>query len=349
MDDTKLEQFLDRVVTDLGATASAALVRLGDRLGLYRALAGAGPLTPAELATRTGCAERYVHEWLNNQAAGGYLTYDPVSGRYELPEEQALVLADDDSPVLMLGGFDLIATYFADEDRLVEAFRTGGGVGWHEHDSRLFPATERFFRPLYNGNLVGSWIPALEGVEERLRAGIRVADVGCGYGTSTIVLAQAYPNSTFVGIDVHDGSIAAARKAAADGGVADRVSFEVATATTFEGTYDLVCHFDSLHDMGDPVGAAAHVARVLAPGGTWMLVEPRAGDRIEDNLNPVGRLYYAGSTFLCTPSALAQDGGYALGNQVGEARWRELLADAGFGRVRLAAATPFNIVLEVRP
>jgi SAM-dependent methyltransferase len=349
MDQTKLDEFLGSVVGDLGSAASAVLVRIGDRLGLYKAMAGAGPLTPAELAERTGTAERYVSEWLGNQAAGGYVSYDPATSRFELPEEQAFVLADETSPALMLGGFDLIGTFFADEGKILDAFRTGDGVGWHEHDASLFPACERFFRPLYLGSLVQEWIPALTGVEDRLGAGIAVADVGCGLGTSTIALAHAYPNSTFTGFDYHDVSIAAARKAAAEAGVGDRVTFEVASAADFPGQYDLVCFFDCLHDMGDPVGAAAHVRDALTEDGTWLLVEPMAGDTPEDGHNPVGRVYLAASTILCMPSALAQHGPHALGNQVGEERWRKLLGEAGLTHVRRAAESPFNLVLEVRP
>lgn len=258
-DEKKLNAFLGTIVSDLGAANSAVLVRIGDRLGLYKAMAGAGPLDSTELAERTGTAERYVREWLANQAAGGYVSYDPATGRYELPDEHAMFLTDEGSPVLMLGGFDFTATFFADEDRIVDAFRTGHGVGWHEHDPKLYPGCERFFRPLYNGSLVQSWIPALDGVADKLTAGARVADVGCGYGSSTLVLAKAFPNSTFVRFDYHDASIAAARKAAAQAGVADLVRFEVAGAKDFPGNYDLVCFFDSLHDMGGPVGAARHV------------------------------------------------------------------------------------------
>ena len=346
MNETKLNDFLGTVLTDLAGAATAALVRIGDRLGLYTALAGAGPLTSTELAEATGTAERYVREWLANQTAGGYVTYDAGTGRYQLPAEHAAVLADETSGVLMQGGFDIIGTYYADTEKLIDAFRTGAGVGWHEHDASLFPACERFFRPLYRGSLIDSWIPALDGVEDRLQTGIAVADIGCGYGTSTIELARAYPNSTFTGFDYHEASIAAARKAAAEAGVADRITFEVAGAADYPGTYDLVCHFDSLHDMGDPVGAARHVRESLTGGGTWMLVEPQISDTA-DGPNPIARLMYAGSTILCTPSALAQNGPHALGNQVGEARWRELLTEV-FPQIRLAAATPFNIVLELR-
>jgi SAM-dependent methyltransferase len=289
-----------------------------------------------------------VQEWLDNQAAGGYVDYDAASSRYELHDEQAMVLADEASPALMLGGFDFVGVLFADEDKILDSFRTGAGVGWNEHDERLYPATERFFRPLYRGSLTQAWIPALDGVEAQLQAGIAVADVGCGFGTSTIGMANSYPASTFIGFDYHEASIVAARKAAADAGVTDRVTFEVAGATDFPGTYDLVCHFDCLHDMGDPVGAATHVDDVLAADGTWLLVEPMAADTRADNHNPVGRVYFACSTMLCTPAALAQHGPHALGNQVGEARWRELLGEAGFSHVRRAAASPFNLVLEVR-
>lgn len=349
MDQTKLDQFLGAVLGDLAGAGTAALVRIGDRLGLYKALAGAGPLTSTELAEATGTAERYVREWLANQTASGYVTHDAATGRYELPDEHAAVLADETSGVLMQGGFDIVGTYFADTDLLVDAFRTGAGVGWHEHDASLYPACERFFRPLYLTSLVESWIPALDGVETRLEAGIAVADVGCGFGTSTVELAKAYPNSTFTGFDYHEASVAAARKAAAEAGVANRVTFEVAGAADYPGTYDLVCHFDALHDMGDdPVGAARHVRETLKAGGTWMLVEPALAEATDGTPNPVARLMYAGSTILCMPSALAQSGPHALGNQVGETRWRELLTEAGFGHIRLAAATPFSIVLELR-
>ncbi len=348
-DEQKLNEFLGAIAGELGTAASAVLVRIGDRLGLYQAMAGAGPLSSTELATRTDTAERYVREWLANQAAGGYLTYDPSTGRYELPEEHAMVLAQEDSPVLMQGGFGFVATFFADEDRIVEAFRTGAGVGWEEHDSNLSPSCARFFSPLYSGNLVGSWIPALDGVEDALVRGARVADVGCGYGHATLLLAQAFPNSTFVGFDSHDASIAEARKAAAHAGVTDRLQFEVADAKHFPGSYDLVCSFDCLHDMGDPVGVARHVREALAPGGTWLIVEPMAGERIEDNFNPVGRMFYAGSVMLCTPSSLAQEVGLGLGNQVGQQRLTELLGEAGFTRVRRATETPFNRIFEVRP
>ena len=351
IDEAKLEDFVHSVVGDLGATLNAALVRIGDELGLYRAMAGAGGLTPAELASRTSTHERYVREWLAAQAAGGYVEYEPETGRYTLPPEQAAALADEQSPFFMLGGFEVASACMADEPMIAEAFRTGEGVGWHEHDRRLFEGTERFFRPSYRAHLVTEWIPALDGVEERLEEGGVVADVGCGRGASTILMAQAYPQSAFVGIDYHDGSIEAARESAAEAGVAERVRFQRGTAGEYAipaGGYDLICFFDCLHDMGDPVGAAAHALDGLSPDGAMMLVEPRAGDRVEDNLNPVGRVFYGASTLLCTPNSLDQDGGRALGAQAGEARLREVATEAGFTNFRRAAETPFNLVLEAR-
>ncbi|MGH2962523.1 MAG: class I SAM-dependent methyltransferase [Solirubrobacterales bacterium] len=350
INEDKLHEFVGSVVSDLGATMNTALIRIGDKLGLYRAMAGAGPLTPAELAERTDTAERYVREWLAAQAAGGYVAYDSETERYELPPEQAMALADEDSPAFMLGGFQIASAVLADEPKLAEAFRTGKGVGWHEHDHRLFGGTERFFRPGYRANLVEAWIPALDGVEEKLRAGAKVADVGCGHGASTIVMAQAYPNSTFVGFDYHEGSIESAREAADAAGVSDRVTFEIASAKDYPGAdYDLVAFFDCLHDMGDPAGALGHVLGTLADDGTVMVVEPYAGDRVEDNLNPIGRVYYCASTMLCTPGSLDQEVGLALGAQAGEARLREVAEEAGFSRFRRATETPLNLVLEARP
>jgi SAM-dependent methyltransferase len=352
MDEAKLEQFMGQAVTDLGAAISGLMVYLGDALGLYKAMAGAGPLTPAEVAERTGTDERHVREWLNNQAAGGYVTYDPASGRFELPEEQALALADDDSPVFLPGGFVGIAAAWAGSERFVEAFRTGKGVGWDEQDPRLFKGTERFFRPGYRAHLVPEWIPALDGVEEKLTAGATVADVGCGHGTSTILMAQAFPASRFTGFDYHGPSIEAARKAAAETGVADRVRFEVAGAKDYpkEGSgYDLVCFFDCLHDMGDPTGAAAHTREVMAADGTVMLVEPFAGDRPEENHTLIGRAFYGFSTVICTMASKAQEVGLALGAQAGEARLGEVFREAGFSRFRRATETPFNLVLEAKP
>jgi SAM-dependent methyltransferase len=350
VDGDKLMQFVFRAVDEVGATLNAALVVLGDKLGLYRALAGAGPLAPAELAQRTGTAERYVREWLNAQAAGGYVEYDPASGRYTLPPEQAVALTDPDSPAYLPGFFQVAVGSVLDYPRIVEAARTGAGLGWHEHVSDVFDGCERFFRPGYNANLVSGWLPALEGVIGKLEAGALVADVGCGHGSSTILMAQAFPQSTFVGSDYHEGSIQTARQRADSAGVADRVRFEVAPAAGYSGSgYDLVTMFDCLHDMGDPAGAARHVRSTLKPDGTWMVVEPRAGDRVEENLNPVGRAYYGFSTLLCTPASLSQDVGLALGAQAGEARIRDVIGTGGFTRFRRAAETPFNLVFEARP
>jgi SAM-dependent methyltransferase len=350
LDEKKLEEFVHRALGEMGAAMGAALVVIGDRLGLYKAMAGAGPLTSAELATRTGTAERYVREWLAAQAAAGYLTYDPVRRAYTLPPEQAFCLADETSPTFLPGAFQVIAAIMKDEGKVADAFRSGKGVGWHEHDPGLFEGTERFFRPSYAANLVTSWIPALDDVEQKLRRGAQVADVGCGHGASTILLAQSYPSSRFIGFDYHEPSISWARKAASRAGVADRVRFEVAASKSFPGTgYDLVAFFDCLHDMGDPIGAARHVHGTLAADGTWMIVEPFAHDRVEENLNPIGRMFYSASTMICTPASLAQEVGLALGAQAGEARLREVVTAGGFRRFRRATATPFNMVLEARP
>lgn len=350
IDRAKLDAFLQKAVTDMGASMSAALVLIGDRLGLYKAMAGAGPMTPEELARRTGTAARYVQEWLNNQAAGGYVDYDPRTSTYSLSEEQAFALANEGSPAFIAGAFHIIRAAMIDEPKITEAFRTGSGVGWHEHDTSLFEGTERFFRPNYAANLVSSWIPSLDGIEARLRSGGHVADIGCGHGASTILMAEAYPASTFVGFDYHPRSIERARERAAEAGVGDRVRFEVASAKEYPGKdYDLVAFFDSLHDMGDPIGAASHVRRSLRGDGTWMIVEPRAGDRVEENLNPIGRVYYAASTMLCTPASKAQEVGAALGAQAGEAKLREVVMAGGFSRFRRAAETPFNMVLEAHP
>jgi 2-polyprenyl-3-methyl-5-hydroxy-6-metoxy-1,4-benzoquinol methylase len=350
IDQAKLEAFMGQAVSDMGAAISVPLFMIGEKLGLYKAMAGAGPLTSAEVAERAGAAERYVREWLRNQAAGGYVSYDPESDRYTLPAEHALALADEDSPFYVLGVYDSIASLFADEDRIREAFRSGEGMGWHEHDPRLFRGTERFFRPGYRAHLVSEWIPALDGVQEKLERGATVADVGCGHGASTVVMAEAFPNSEFTGFDYHAESIERARQAASEAGVAERTAFEVASAKDYPGSgYDLVCVFDCLHDMGDPVGAARHVRETLAPDGAWMIVEPFANDRVEQNLNPVGRVFYGASTVICTPSSLAQEVGLALGAQAGEARLAEVLKEGGFGRVRRASETPFNLILEARP
>jgi ubiquinone/menaquinone biosynthesis C-methylase UbiE len=347
VDDAKLEAFMGRALGDLGAAISGLMVYIGDQLGLYKTMAGAGPVTPAELGARTETDERYVREWLDNQAAGGYVTYDAAARTYELPPEQALALADEDSPAFLPGGFTGILAAYVDADLFVDAFRTGRGVGWHEHDGRLFVGTERLFRPGYRGYLVSDWIPKLTGVDARLRAGGTVADVGCGHGASTILMAQAYPVSRFDGFDYHAASIDTARRRGAEAGVADRVRFEVASAKDYpQHGYDLVTFFDCLHDMGDPVGAAVHARRALADGGTVMLVEPFAGDRPEDNHNPVGRAFYGFSTVICTMASRAQEVGLALGAQAGEARLREIFEQAGFTSFRRATETPMNIVFE---
>jgi SAM-dependent methyltransferase len=350
VDEEKLMAFVLSAVEEVGATVNTALVVMGDRLGLYRALAGAGPTSPEELAERCGVSERYVREWLNAQAAGGYVEYDVSSGRYTLPREQAVALTDEDSPAYLPGFFQIALGTVHDAPDVIEAARSGEGLGWHEHTHDVLEGCERFFRPGYSANLVTSWLPALEGVVEKLEQGTTVADVGCGHGASTILMAQAYPRSTFVGSDYHAGSIETANARAKAAGVADRVRFETAAADGFSGEgYELVTMFDCLHDMGDPVGAARHVRETIAPDGVWMIVEPMAGDRVEDNLNPIGRAYYAFSTFLCTPASLSQDVGLALGAQAGEARLRDVVAAGGFTRFRRAAETPFNLVLEARP
>ena len=350
IDEAKLGAFMGQAVTDMGAVISAPLFMIGDKLGLYKAMAGAGALTSTEVAERSGTAERCVREWLRNQAAGGYVIYDADSDTYTLPDEHALALADEESPFYILGVYDSIASLYADEEKILEAFRSGEGMGWHEHDHRLFSGTERFFRPGYKGNLVAEWIPALDGVQEKLERGAKVADVGCGHGASTVIMAQAFPNSKFFGFDYHDASIERAREAAEEAGVADRTTFEVASAKDFPGSgYDLVCVFDCLHDMGDPVGAAAHIRETIADDGTWMIVEPFANDRVEDNLNPVGRVFYGASTVICTPASLSQEVGLALGAQAGEARLAEVIKQGGFTEVRRATETPFNLILEARP
>jgi SAM-dependent methyltransferase len=350
LDEAKLEAFVGQTVIDMGAAISGLLLHLGDRLGLYKAMAGAGPITSAMLAQRTGTAERYVRDWLANQTAGGYVVYDPIEGTYELPAEHAMVLANEDSPVFLAGAFETIASCYADHDLFVDAFSTGAGIGWNAHDERLFSGVLRLFRPGYAAHLVGEWLPALDGVVDKMRAGASVADVGCGYGASTILMAQAFEQSTFAGFDIHEPSIRSAREAAAEAGVHSRTTFEVAAAKDLPGDgYDLVCLFDALHDMGDPVGAARRFCQALAPDGTLLLIEPTAGDALEQNLNPVGRTYYGLSTVICTPGSLAQEVGRGLGAQAGERQLTTLLRDAGFSHVRRATETPFNMILEARP
>jgi 2-polyprenyl-3-methyl-5-hydroxy-6-metoxy-1,4-benzoquinol methylase len=343
IDETKLDQLVGPFATDFGAAMHAATVVIGDKLGLYKALAE-GPATGAELAQRTGLDIRLVEEWCAAQNVSGYAEQDAKNGRYSLTEEQIAVLADDSTPAFLVGAMTIVASMFKDEVAIRDAFRSGRGLGWHEHDHDLFHGTERLFKPGYLGNLVSSWLPALDGVEARLEAGATVADIGCGHGSSTILLAQSYPASTIVGFDYHEGSIEVARKRAADAGVADRVRFEVASAQDFPGTgYDVVCIFDALHDMGDPAAGARHIRDALADDGTWLLVEPMTADE-----GPVARIFRSASVGICTPSAQAQPGGYALGNQVSDDRWRELLTEAGFTGFRRATETPFNRVFEVR-
>jgi SAM-dependent methyltransferase len=350
IDEAKLEAVIGTTITDMGGAVGAVLSLIGDRLGLFRAMAGAGPLTSADVAGRTGTSERYVREWLAAQAAGGVLTYDAARGTFELPPEQAMVYADESSPAFMAGGFELLESLWNDVPRFEQAFRSGEGVAWGEHHPSLFRGTERFFRPGYIAHLATEWIPALDGVADRLAAGGDVADVGCGHGVSTIVMAQAFPRSRFTGSDVHGPSIEHARTEAARLGLQDRVRFEVARAQDFAGSgFDLICTCDCLHDMGDPVGAARHILEALAPDGTWLLVEPYATDRLEENLTPVGRVFYGASTLVCCANALAQDGGHVLGAQAGEARLEAIARDAGFTRFRRATETPVNLVLEVRP
>jgi 2-polyprenyl-3-methyl-5-hydroxy-6-metoxy-1,4-benzoquinol methylase len=345
----KLQEFMGKALGDIGAGMSAVLVLIGDKLGLYKALSQAGPVTAADLAKRSGCAERYLREWLANQAAGGYVCYDPATQKYSMTEEQAIALADESSPAFLPGIFHVMSAVFKDEPKITERFRSGQGLAWGDHDKSLFEGTERFFRPYYNANLVSSWIPALDGVEAKLKKGAKVADVGCGFGASTILMAQAFARSEFIGFDAHPASIDAARRRAQEAGVSSRVKFEVAKSTDYPGKdYDFVAHFDCLHDMGDPVGAARHVLKTLHKDGSWMIVEPFAHDRVEENLNPIGRLFYAASTMICVPASLAYNGP-ALGAQAGEARLREVITKGGFKKIRRATQTPFNLVLEAKP
>jgi SAM-dependent methyltransferase len=349
VDQIKLEQFVGQAVGDVAAAISGLLVHLGDRLGLYRAMAGSGAISAEALARRTGTAPRYVREWLCNQVAGGYITYDSGDDTFELPAEHAAVLADEDSPVFLGGAYEAIASCYSDHGRLVEAFRSGVGIGWEEHDERLFSGVHRLFRPGYAAHLITDWLPALDGVDGKLGAGASVADVGCGLGSSTVIMAEAYPRSMFAGFDCHGPSVDAARAAAGESSARRRLRFETAAADSFPGAgFDLVCLFDCLHDLGDPVGAARHIRQALAPDGTLMVVEPSAGDALRDNVNPVGRTFYGFSAVVCTPASLAQPVGLGLGAQAGPARLADVLAEAGFSWVRQAARTPFHLVLEAR-
>ncbi|HET7346072.1 MAG TPA: methyltransferase domain-containing protein [Acidobacteriaceae bacterium] len=349
LDMNKLNAFIGQFVGDLGAAVHAGMVVIGEKLGLYKALAD-GPVTSAELAARTRTDERYLREWLASQAAGGYITYDAAGKTFSLTPEQELALANEDSPAYLPGAFELALGSLAAVPRIAESFRNGAGMGWHEHDDGVFQGCEKFFRPGYAANLVSSWIPSLDGVQQKLERGARVADVGCGKGASTLLMAKAFPKSQFFGFDYHDKSIQAARESARRQGLADRITFDVAKAKEFPGSdYDFVAVFDCLHDMGDPVGAATHVRRALANDGTWMIVEPYSHDDLKDNLNPVGRVYYSFSTLLCTPCSRSQEVGLCLGAQAGEKRIREVITSAGFTRFRRATETPFNIVYEARP
>lgn len=351
INEDKLNNLLGKFVGDLGATMHAGSIVIGEKLGLYKAMGDPGErLTSDELAKRTGTNERYVREWLNANAASGYIEYDADSDRYYMTDEQAFVMTNENNPAYLPGAFILATSALKAVPKMVERFKSGDGLGWHEHDPDLFCGTELFFRPGYIANLVGSWIPALEGVEEKLKSGASVADVGCGHGASTILMASAYPNSQFIGFDYHDKSIESARQKADAAGVGDRVKFEVAASKEFPGSdYDLVTFFDCLHDMGDPVGAAKHVRKTLKDDGTWMIVEPFANDKTEDNLNPVGRVYYSASTLICTPASRSQEVGLGLGAQAGESRLRSVAEEGGFSRFRRATETPFNLVLEARP
>lgn len=349
IDQTKLNDFLTRAVGDLSAGYGGVMVSLGSKLGLYKAMAGAGPISAKELASRTDCTERYVREWLNSQAAGGYVNYHAVSQTYELSPEQAMVLANEDSPVYIPHAWNVPASMWFDEAKAIEAFRTGQGVAWGAHDGRLFCGVAAFYRNAYRGSLVPEWLPALDGVVERLEAGIDVADIGCGHGHSTLLMADAFPRSRFHGFDAHTPSIAEARRLADEAGLGERVTFEVTRAVDYPGkNYGLICFFDALHDMGDPDAAARHAASTLAPGGTVMLIEPFANDRVEDNISPVARMYYAASTTICCAHAISDGGHLVLGAQAGEAHLAEVFRKAGFTHIRRAAETPFNLILEVR-
>jgi len=347
MNEAKLMEFMGKLVNDMGGAAMVASVIVGEELGLYRAMADGRPISAEELSEKTGCNARLIREWLSAQAASGYV--ELVDGRFRLPPEQALALAAEDSPVFVAGGAQVLATMFLDKDKVIAAMRGNGALAWGDHHPCMFSGTERFFRPGYRANLVSSWLPALDGVVPKLEKGAKVADVGCGHGASTVLMAQAYPKSTFVGFDYHAPSIATARQRAGELGVSDRMSFSEASAKNFAGQdFDLICFFDCLHDMGDPIGAARHALQALRDDGSVLLVEPFAKDRLEDNLNPVGRMFYAASTFVCTPNSLSQEVGFGLGAQAGEARLRGVFQEAGFKHFRRATETPFNLVFEAR-
>jgi ubiquinone/menaquinone biosynthesis C-methylase UbiE len=350
MNEQKLNEFVMKMVGDMSASITMASVLFGEKMGFYRALNGAGPTTPATLAEKTGTNQRLVQEWLNSQAASGYLDYDAANATYELSAEHAMALAVEDSPVFLAGGLDVLSACWRSDEKLSEGFKKGTGMGWHEHDPRLFLGTERFFRPGYQAALLPAWIPALEGVQAKLEAGAKVADVGCGHGASTVIMAKAFPNSKFIGYDYHDGSIKTAKDRAKHADAKKNTKFEKASATEYkEGEFDLICFFDCLHDMGDPIGAATHARHALKPDGTVLLVEPMAQDTVEGNINPLGALFYGASTFLCTPNAVNQGGEPALGAQAGEARLKKVFQQAGFTRFRRATETPFNLILEARP
>jgi 2-polyprenyl-3-methyl-5-hydroxy-6-metoxy-1,4-benzoquinol methylase len=347
---SEVEAFIGQVVTDLSAAFSGVLVNVGRKLGLYQAMASLGACTSVALAEATGIRERYVREWLANQAAGGYVAYDPEKQSYALPPAQAMVLALDQSPVFMAPAFEVAASFWLDENQIVETFRSGEGLGWHAHNHRMFCGTESFFRTGYRAHLVSEWLPALDGVVERLKRGAQVADIGCGHGASTILLAQAFPKSSFIGLDYHEASIATARKRATEQGVTGNIAFEVKAATEFDGhDFDLICFMDCLHDLGDPVGALARCRKAIKPDGKVLLVEPYAGDRLEENLNPIGRMYYAASAMACTPNSLSQEVGLGLGAQAGEERLRKVAREAGFSSLRRAAQTPVNLILQLTP
>jgi len=349
LDQDKLNQFIMKFVGDLGASMQGPAILIGEQLGLYKALAANGPMTPKELGDKTGTTERYIREWLAGQAASGYVNYDATTGKFMMSPEQAFALTKEDSPVYIPGAFYLVGSTYRDQRKLAEVYRSGKGFGWHEHHNDLFVGTNKFFRPGYIANLVGSWLPSLDGVVEKLQKGARVADVGCGYGSSTIIMAKAFPKSKFIGYDYHLESIESARNASYSEGVTENTDFEVAKAKEYSGRdFDLVTYFDCLHDMGDPVGAAKHVYETLKPDGTWMIVEPNAKESVEENLNPIGRVFYNASSMICVPSSLSQEVGLGLGAQASESDLRKVIEGGGFRQIRKAAETPFNRVFEAR-